>query len=60
MVLCSVCHAKVSAIHHSGRANHRQATKMVMGSRYDVYQWRTKFVWFAPLIILAILIVGIL
>jgi len=57
MVLCHACHAKVSAIHHSGRANHRNATKMVMGWKYGRWNWLVRLTWFAPVAVLAIAII---
>jgi len=57
MVLCADCHSKISRIHHSGRANHRGATIMVMGDRY--YRWNTwkRIKWFAPTIILVVIVI---
>ena len=56
MVLCKKCHASISKIHHSGRANHRNATKMVMGWKYDRWNWLVRITWFAPMIILAVIV----
>jgi 5-methylcytosine-specific restriction endonuclease McrA len=58
MVLCNQCHTQISRIHHSGRANHRQATKIVMGTQYEMWNlWqRTKWIY-APVGILVILAV---
>jgi hypothetical protein len=61
MVLCATCHSSISRIHHSGRANHRQATIMVMGNKY--HRWNTwkRIKWFAPAILLmGIMILGML
>jgi hypothetical protein len=59
MVLCGRCHSQISRIHHAGKANHRGATQMVMGHRYEIWNAWQRFKWiYAPLIILAVVIVA--
>jgi hypothetical protein len=56
MVLCATCHSSISRIHHSGRANHRQATKMVMGGKYERWNLWQRLKWiYAPVGILVVL-----
>lgn len=57
MVLCSKCHSKISKIHHAGKANHRNATKMVMGWKYTRWNWLVRITWFAPAIVLAAIVI---